>query len=203
MQIAATPPHGGPTEAAWLQFRGRLRAFVSRRVSNPADVDDLLQRVFLKMHASLAGIRSHEGIQAWLYSTARRAVADHYRAGSRLPEVPAGSAVDLDVLRPVPGMPGDGVRHVRQQVASCLAPMLEGLPLADRDAILLTAVQGLRLAEAAGRVGLSVSGMKSRVQRARRRLRKAMLDCCHVPLDALGGPTDCVKRDQAPGPRCR
>jgi RNA polymerase sigma-70 factor, ECF subfamily len=187
----------------WLRFRGRLRGFVSRRVSNPADVDDLLQRVFLKMHRGLGGIRSHERIEAWLYSTARRAIADHYRAGNRRLEVPAGSAVDVDELRPGTGVSADDGGRARQQVASCLVPMVERLSPADRDAILLTAVQGLRLAEAAGRVGLSVSGMKSRVQRARRRLRKAMLDCCDVPLDALGAPTDCVKRDQAPGPQCR
>ena len=73
--------------------------FVARRVSNPADVDDIVQRVFLQMHRSLGRIRAGERIHAWLYSTARRAIVDYYRAGTRRREVPAGDAADLEALQ--------------------------------------------------------------------------------------------------------
>jgi RNA polymerase sigma-70 factor, ECF subfamily len=192
---------GTGTEAVWLEFREQLRAFVARRVSNPADLDDLVQWAFLQMHRSLAEIRSSERIHAWLYSTARRAIADYYRSGRRRREVLAGDALSLDALR-LSDAPTEDANDARQEVASCLAPVVERLSPADRDAIVLTEIQGLRLADAAANAGLSLSGMKSRVQRARRRLRKAMLDCCHLALDARGTPTSCAKRAEAGGP-CR
>ena len=82
----------------------------------------------------------------------------------------------------------------RQEVARCLAPVFGRLSAADQEAILLTEVQGLRQADAALRAGVSLPGMKSRVQRARRRLREAMLACCHVALDGRGAPLRCEKR---------
>lgn len=207
MQVAASPPSDVPpaglnAETVWLEFRERLRAFVARRVSNLADVDDLLQWTFLQMYRSLTEIRSRERIHAWLYSTARRAIADYYRSGRRRREVSAGDASDLDALGLGSDAPTEDGSDARQEVASCLAPVMERLAPADRDAIVLTEIRGLRLSDAATRAGLSLSGMKSRVQRARRRLRQAMLDCCHLALDARGTPTSCVKRDAVGGP-CR
>ena len=92
MQVAAwrsgVETAGRAPRRVWLEFRDRLRAFVSRRVSNPADVDDIVQWVFLQLHRSLGGIRSGDRIHAWLYSTARRAIVDYYRSG---PAPPGGA----------------------------------------------------------------------------------------------------------------
>ena len=182
-------------ETLWSLFRDRLRAFVVRRVPHAADADDIVQWVFLQLHRSLGEIRSGERIHAWLYSTARRAVADYYRSRHRRREVPVGDVFDLDALPPG----RDAVRGdddgEPQAVAECLAPMVEMLPASYREAIVLTELQGLRLADAAQRTGVSLSGMKSRVQRARQKLRAMLLECCHLELDGRGVPTGCVRRD--------
>jgi RNA polymerase sigma-70 factor (ECF subfamily) len=75
-----------------------------------------------------------------------------------------------------------------QELAGCLAPMLERLPSAHRDALVWTEVSGLSQVEAARRAGVSVSGMKSRVQRGRRQLRHLLEACCKVELDRRGAP---------------
>lgn len=190
-------------EAPWREFRERLRAFVARRVSNPADVDDIVQGTFLQMQRSLGEIRNAERIHAWLYSTARRAIVDHYRSGSRRREVLSGDALDLDALPHASDARTEDGSEERREVAACLAPVVARLAPTDRDAIVLTEIQGLRLADAALRAGLSLSGMKSRVQRARQRLRKAMLDCCHVALDRRGTPIGCARRGPVSGPCCQ
>jgi RNA polymerase sigma-70 factor, ECF subfamily len=203
MQVTeAALPEAAPrctsTEVAWHQFRDRLRSFVGRRVGNPADADDIVQIVFLRMHGSLTEIRSGERIHAWLYGTARRAIADYYRSPSRRREVPSGDALDLDDLGPVGPEPFDGESDRRREVASCLAPVVTRLSRADQEAIRLTETEGLPFAEAAARSGLSLAALKSRAVRARRRLRQAMLDCCHIALDARNAPIDCAAREQAP-----
>jgi RNA polymerase sigma-70 factor (ECF subfamily) len=190
-----TPP-GTVAETVWLEFRGRLSAFVARRVPNPADVDDIVQFAFLQLHRGLGEMRNAERVHAWLYSTARRAVADYYRSRGRRVEVPSGDAADLDALPRTDGARESG--EARQEVARCLAPVIRRLPPADQEAILLTEIEGLRLADAATRANVSLPGMKSRVQRARRRLRQALLACCHVALDGRGAPISCEQRN---GPR--
>lgn len=186
-----------------LEFRDRLRAFVARRVPNPPDVDDIVQWAFLQMHRSLGEIRNGERIHAWLYSTARRAIADYYRSRSRRREVLSGDVLDLDSLELGPDVGAAEGNDGRREVAACLAPVVATLAPADRETIVLTEIQGLRLADAAGRSGISLSGMKSRVQRARRRLRKAVLDCCDIALDGRGTPIGCAERGAVSRPCCR
>jgi RNA polymerase sigma-70 factor (ECF subfamily) len=191
-------PSSLAVEALWIEFRERLRAFVARRIDNPADVDDIVQWAFLQMHRSLGTIRDSDRIHAWLYRTARRAIADYYRSGTRRHEVAAGGALDLEGLTTEVTVADDaGEAH---EVAACLAPMVDSLPSADREVIVLTELQGLRLADAAAAVGISLSAAKSRALRARQRLRKMLLDCCHVALDGRGRPMSCATRRGAIAP---
>jgi len=83
------------TEGVWEELRANLRGFVGRRVRQPADVDDIVQRVFLQVHRALPTLRDADRLHAWIYQMTRRAIADYYRAPSHTREVPAGAAVDL------------------------------------------------------------------------------------------------------------
>jgi RNA polymerase sigma-70 factor, ECF subfamily len=73
------------------------------------------------------------------------------------------------------------------ELAACMAPMLQRLPQVYREAITLTDLRGLNQADAARHSGVSLSGMKSRVQRGRRQLRAVLEDCCRIQLDRRGG----------------
>ena len=74
--------------------------------------------------------------------------------------------------------------------------MVEALDPIYRDAITLTDLGDLSQAEAARRAGVTVSTMKSRVQRARAQLRRAVSTCCAVHTDVTGRVHDF---DPAPG----
>jgi RNA polymerase sigma-70 factor (ECF subfamily) len=73
------------------------------------------------------------------------------------------------------------------------------LPSPYREAVTLVELEGLTVREAAEMAGVSVSGMKSRVQRGRAQLRQLFDECCEIALDARGKVID-----YAPRPRpCR
>jgi RNA polymerase sigma-70 factor, ECF subfamily len=65
--------------------------------------------------------------------------------------------------------------------------MIEALPESYRHAIRLTELRGVAQSEAAKQTGLSVSGMKTRVQRGRRKLKTMLLQCCEIELDNRRG----------------
>ena len=67
--------------------------------------------------------------------------------------------------------------------------MLHALPPAQAQALRWN-MEGLTQAQAAERAGISVSGMKTRVQRGRKQLADAMIACCVAELDARGVPID-------------
>jgi len=80
------------------------------------------------------------------------------------------------------------------EVASWLDPMMALLPEEDREALRLSDLHGLSQKDLASRLGISVTGAKSRVQRARRRLKEAVLDCCHLEMDRRGNPIGYAKK---------
>lgn len=164
------------TRGAWRELEAQLRPFVARRVASEADVDDVVQDVFLRMQRGLEGLRDDERFGPWVYRVARSAIVDHHRATAR-----RGSPSDAIVEEPA-GEGDDGA--VAEELAAYVALFVAMLPSPYREALTLTELEGLSQKEAADLLGISVSGMKSRVQRGRRKLREALEDCCHVALDA-------------------
>ncbi len=174
------------TEALWRQFHADLLRFVARRVSNPADAEDVVQRVFLQVHRALPTLRDSDRLHAWMYQTTRRAIIDFYRSAPHRREVPAGGAAEVEESLPPQVIPGDESSAL-SELASCLTPLLAQLPAQDQEALALVEFHNLTQADAAQRLGVTVSGMKSRVQRARRRLRDVVDACCRVEFDRRGG----------------
>jgi RNA polymerase sigma-70 factor, ECF subfamily len=177
-------------------FLSRLRGFIRRRVGSDADADDLLQDVLAKLVERRTELRDGQGeasekrAAAWLYTVARRAIIDRYRAqaaaGRREGPLPE-EADEVDAAR---------------ELAQCLEPMLEALEPADRDLLRRVDMQGQSQAEIARALGLSVSTVKSRTQRARAKLLALLSDCCAVATDTRGQPYDFELRKGKSCPRC-
>ena len=173
--------------SAYGDLEARLRPFVARRVSAPADVDDVVQDVFLRMQRGVGGLRDEESFGAWVYQVARSAIAEHRRARTRHPVAsePAEEATDAALDDAVEC---DLTPYVAQFVAM--------LPTPYREALTLTELQGLTHKQSAEMLGVSLSSMKSRVLRGRARLRELLDECCEFVIDARGRVIDCTPRDR-------
>jgi RNA polymerase sigma-70 factor, ECF subfamily len=174
-------------EVPWEELYGNLRGFVARRVSNSADVDDLVQAVMLRLLKGLGTLRDSERLHPWVYRTARDVIIDHYRALASRREVTAAADEQRDDEHSSQPTPEEHEDVALQELAACLAPMFRQLGPPYQEAVTLTELQGVTQAEAAKRVGISLSGMKSRVQRARKHLRTVLEECCRIQLDRRGG----------------
>lgn len=165
------------TDELWSQFSVRLRGFIAKRIPSEADVDDVLQDVFARIHSGLGRLNSDDRLEAWLFRIARSAVVDHLRSGS-------GKHRTSDLPEELPGP--DAPDSVNAEVAGWLKAMMELLSPEQREAIQLTDLEGLSQKDLAARLGISTTGAKSRVQRARARLKDVLLECCHIDLDRRG-----------------
>jgi RNA polymerase sigma-70 factor (ECF subfamily) len=163
----------------WAETLDRLRGFVLARVGDPELAADITQDVLVRSIASGALDRV-DNISAWLYRSARNAVIDHYRTRRRFDQ-----DLDLD-LWPEPETYDDLPNDATRELARCLQPMMGALHPTARDALTRVDLEGQTHHEAADQLGLSVSGMKSRVQRARRELKDRLTSCCQVYTDRTG-----------------
>jgi RNA polymerase sigma-70 factor (ECF subfamily) len=179
--------------APWQDVAARLRPFIARRVS-PAEVDDVMQDVFIRMQRGLPKLRDEERFTSWLFQIARSSVAEHMRARARHP-IADGDAEH----EPAPEVEEDD-REAARNLAGCVSMFVAQLPSPYREAITLVELEGKTAKEAAEMVGISVSGMKSRVQRGRAQLRDLFDRCCEIAIDARGKPTDFTPRSQ---PSCK
>jgi RNA polymerase sigma-70 factor (ECF subfamily) len=182
----------------WREVHQGLRAFIAKRVVDEAAAEDLSQEVFVRMQRGLSGLKKESRLVPWIYQIARHAIIDYYRARNRQPERPVGLASDLESLHPASLLveSSEGSGQLRRELAGCLRPMIERLSEDYRQAVTLVDLEGLAQHEAAARLGLSVSGMKSRIQRGRRQLRDMLEAFCVIALDRRRGVADYDVRDQ-------
>ncbi len=196
-------------ERRWRELRARLGGFVGRRVRNQADAEDIVQEVFVRMQRSIDTLSSADRLDAWAFRIARNAIADHYRGPDRREVLSDDAAEVVDSLDAEINV--EASNDARAEIAHCIAPMINQLPDGYRDAIELTELEGLAQVTAAERLGLSISGTKSRVQRGRARVREMLLRCCEIETDRRGrvvafetrGKEGCMACGDEPGEQVR
>lgn len=178
------------------ELEQRLRPFVSRRVP-PSDLEDVMQEVFLRIQRSLPSLRDEERFIPWLYAVARSAIIESYRQRGRQPLWVTSERPDVETecetVEP---------SALEQELAGYLLSYVAELPSPYREALTLTELEGLTQKAAADALGITLSGMKSRVQRGRERLRELFEACCRIGVDARGRVIECEPRDPS-GCRCK
>ena len=159
---------------AWRKHEGELRGFLTHRLSDAHQADDLLQEVFVKAMRQGDGFCSLSSARAWLFEVARNALTDYFR----LKRSHAELSDDLVDESEEPALV--------DALAYCIPRVLTELNETDREAIMLCDLQGMKQEEYALMKGLSLPGAKSRVQRARKRLQERLTVACQVQFDEDG-----------------
>jgi RNA polymerase sigma-70 factor, ECF subfamily len=176
------------TDAIWKHLSSDLRRFIRRRVSDDHVADDLLQETFVRVHRSIATVNEAERLAAWVYQIARNVVNDHYRGASKS----TVALADVDIPDDDDDEPRNGCGRV-----TWLNEMIRSLPDGYREAVQMAELEELSQQDVADRLGLSLSGSKSRIQRGRAMLKNALQDCCAFELDGRGNVMECKpKPDQ-------
>jgi len=163
-----------PMPNFWIEHKSRLRSYVAKRVQEHGAVDDILQDVFLKAYASLHTVKSPGSLAAWLYRIAANSITDYYRGQKPSEEI----SDEFAAPEPEP--------DYIAELASCLQPLIADLPEIYRLPLVLSEIEGLTQQEVATRLGLSLSGAKSRVQRGREKLRQLLFKCCDIETGRSG-----------------
>ena len=161
------------TQQIWTDFSNTLKQFIIRRVPNQADAEDILQDVFQKIHRSLDSLKADNKLQAWVYQITRNAIIDYYRQQKLTVDLPET-------------LEEENAEPEANNIMACLKPIVESLPEKYRQALVMTEFEGVSQKALAESLGISFSGAKSRVQRAREQVKEKLLECCHLEFDRMG-----------------
>lgn len=162
------------TEHIWKEFHTRLFQFIKKRVKDSDTSNDILQDIFIKIHLKLNTLSNEDKLTGWVYQIARNSILDHFKK-----QKPNSELTDnLNELIEE--------KTFNAELSNCLKPIINQLPENYKDAILQTELGQLSQKEYAEKLGISYSGAKSRVQRAKQQLHALLNECCTIQADKYG-----------------
>ncbi|MCB0278923.1 MAG: RNA polymerase sigma factor SigZ [Calditrichaeota bacterium] len=169
------------TEEIWRDYHKRLHAYIFSYVKDREIANDILQDVFVKIHHSLDKLNDLSRLQSWLYRITKHTIIDHHRSQRFFDEISDDLLIedDAEEQTDLKQLIGDWVRSAADQ----LSPEY-------RDVIIQSEFNHVPQTEIAKQSGISYSGIKSRIQRGREKIKDMILDCCHLDFDYFGNIYD-------------
>jgi len=175
----------GAFDALFERHYARVVNLAARLDGNADNAEDIAQTAFLRAHQSLQRIRDGQSILKWLYRTVVNLVRDRAKSARRKPWValadllrnaPEGAEVDTE-----PAVLADRSQDPERTVTSemrndALNRAIASLPPDFREVVVLHHLEQMDVLEIAETLGVPVGTVKSRLGRARMRLRDAMKD---------------------------
>jgi len=176
-------------EEIWNVHSVKLKYYILSKVSDTHEAEDILQEVALRVYSNISKMQDITHMEAWLYRIATNLMMDYFRRVKR-------SALTDDIDKAtVPLAVDDG--NYNHETANCLLKLAEYLPPTYKDAIIEGEYLGVKQNLLGQKWGLSFSGSKNRIQRARKKLKSTLLHCCEVKTDGLGNIIELINKGDA------
>lgn len=174
-----------PLDLVWKEYHLSIRRFLHSKISNSEDVDDLLQEIMIKTQKGIESLHSTNKLKPWLFQLAKNSIIDFYRKKSRTPQVEF-----LDFLTE----DKNDHNEVEQDLSQCVLPFIELLDQEDRDLLLAIDINGLSQKDYALQHEIAYSTLKSRLKKARLKLRTSFEDCCEFSFNPQGKIIDYTQK---------
>lgn len=171
----------------FFECEPKIAEQLSRKVKDKNKRQDLLQDIFLKFATRFESIKHYENLCGYLYRITENTITDNFRGENKINPTNKFDALEADAIKEESGK--------QYQLADCcLRSFIDLLPAKYREALILSELEGRSQKEVAQITGISYSGFKSRVQRAKQMLKEEILKCCQYEFDKYGNIVDCCKK---------
>ena len=163
-------------EQVYHDYAPRVYHMARRMVSSDSDAEDVTQEVLLQVVRKLPSFRGESAFPTWLHRVTVNTALSHrrrqaVRQGHRLGSSLDARGEDESSAGRTPAPEDQVAGHELKQL---IDRAIESLPAAYREVFVLADVEGLANADIAGRLGMSLPAVKSRLHRARAMLRDAL-----------------------------
>lgn len=163
----------------WEDYQKAVYHYLLKRTKDKNEAEDLTQEVLLKIHQSCCSDTEIKNQKSWTFQIAHNTLIDYYKNQSstkKLEELPfENEEINTDEI---------------QKLAEYTASLIECLPEKYAIPLKMADIDNIKQEEIAQKLNLGLSATKSRIQRARVKLKEQILECFQVNLDAHGNPTE-------------
>jgi RNA polymerase sigma-70 factor, ECF subfamily len=170
-------------------YHERIYRYVLGFVKSTAEAEDLTQDTFLRAYRHGDSLRDPEAVRGWLYRIATHVCLDRLRQRRPFVSLDSEGGEDEPVAQPVSKSPSPLELSERKETSACVQRCLDFLPDKYRAVILLHEAHSLTAPEIARLLGVTLTTVKIRLHRARRKLQQVMERGCAVSNGDCGVPT--------------
>ena len=172
----------------WNSFSKDLYRFILSRVKDSDAAKDILQDSFIKIQRNISSLKEEKSLKFWIYRITHNSIIDYFRKKN----------YDLNEFNENYDIPDTKDKFNENdrtsELAECVVPFINKLPAIYKEALTLTELKNYSQLELAEHLGISYSGAKSRVQRAKIKLKELFEDCCNISYDKYGNIMDYKSR---------
>jgi len=160
-------------EALVRRFQARIYGFALHYLRDPEESKDAAQEIFIKMYQHLEGVRDGQAFLPWMLRLARNCCIDRIRARkARALDLAASASGETADRTSLDASPEESLLENARQ--TLLYRALATLNATNRQIVLLKDIEQLQLSDISARLGLPLGTVKSRSNRARVELAKAV-----------------------------
>lgn len=156
--------------AAFRELYDRHFDYVTRNVARlvrGAELEDLVQEVFVNVYRSIGTYRGDCAFRTWLYRVARNVTIDHLRTRKL-------TTIELDAWRPLRAETSAWKQLEARDLLRTLNAALQNVSPEHREAFFLYELEGMKLREIAELTGDSINTIAARIRRTRERLQSLL-----------------------------
>ena len=161
------------------RYYGPVRKFIMVYVRDEWAADDLIQETFMRVQKNLGSVRDPSKMSSWIFRIAYNLCHDHFRQSRKSP---LNEGAIQEKVEPFGEAPVQKELEQRQ-MGQCVQDKMDLLPPDFRTVLILSDVMAFSHKEIVEILGISVSNVKVRVHRARRKLRAILEDHCTFEVD--------------------
>ncbi len=177
----------------WNEFSSELYKYINSKVKSKYDTEDILQDVFVKIYKNIDKVDELSKVKSWIYKITKNTIIDYYRKKKDI-------SVDINKLKE--SLDADnGSDNMNEEISKCLEKMIFELPDKYQEAIELYDMKGMKHKDISEKLDVTVSCSKMRIQRAKAKLKKILLECCDFEIDTYGNIID-YKQKKTECKRC-
>jgi RNA polymerase sigma-70 factor (ECF subfamily) len=155
----------------------QVRAYVSKLTHDKEQADEVSQQVLLKMHEAIGSLKDEQKLGSWLKRIVYTTLMDYYRKQKKNLSLSFDEEKELTQ---------EDTSQANLALIDCIQSLLQGLPDEQQQLLKAIEIQGISQAQYARDYHLPLSTVKSRVQRAKQKIREQITSNCFLQVDSYG-----------------
>ena len=156
------------------RYESKVYSLALKMVRNPEDAEDVLQDTFLRAYRGIKSFKGNSTFSTWIYRITANSALMRLRK-RQLPTVSIDDADEREApINIADWAPGPVEQMLNQETQAAMTEAIEALPPEFRQVFVLRDIEELSNAEVAEVLDISVAAVKSRLHRARLKVRNRL-----------------------------